>query len=197
MQCSMQHIPFHSALLAKNTIFDPKKHFFPQSTPEKVRKSQQILKMWRNSICLGWKFLSESKLFGEGHWRFLAIWNLCHPAMRIFLPQYVTSRFYIVKGVPPPVFPWKIVWAKKPPHKRKTPKLFSKNWPKRAEIKVFGVKILFLASSYQSFLVTPPGPLTLLAPVTYLRISVQIRVRARWKNFTFLSYEFGKGQHTF
>ena len=39
----MQHIPFHSALLAKNTIFDPKKHFFPQSTPEKVRKSQQIL----------------------------------------------------------------------------------------------------------------------------------------------------------
>ena len=121
--------------------------------------------MWRNSICLGWKFLSESKLFGEGHWRFLAIWNLCHPAMRIFLPQYVTSRFYIVKGVPPPVFPWKIVWAKKPPHKRKTPKLFSKNWPKRAEIKVFGVKVLFLASSsYQSFLVTPPGPLTLLAP---------------------------------
>ena len=154
--------------------------------------------MWQNSICLGWKFLSESKLFGEGHWRFLAIWNFWDPAMRIFLPQYVTSRFYIVKGVPPPVFPWKIVWAKKPPHKRKTPKLFSKNWPKRAEIKVFGVKVLFLASSsYQSFLVTPPGPLTLLAPVTYLRISVQIRVRACWKNLTFLSYEFGKGQHTF
>ena len=34
-------------------------------------------------------------------------------------------------------------------------------------------------------------------PVTYLRISVQIRVRARWKNLTFLSYEFGKGQYTF
>ena len=156
MQCSMQHIPFHSALLAKNTIFDPKKHLFPQSTPEKVRKSQLILKMWRISICLGWKFLSESKLFGEGHWRFLAIWNFCHPAMRIFLPQYVTSRFYIVKGVPPPCIP---------PHKRKTPKLFSKNWPKRAEIKVFGVKVLFLASSsYQIFLVTPPGPLTYSLP---------------------------------
>ena len=91
MQCSMQHIPFHSALLAKNTIFDPKKHFFPQSTPEKVRKSQQILKMWRNSICLGWKFLSESKLFVEGNWQFLAICNFCHPAKRIFLPQYIVS----------------------------------------------------------------------------------------------------------
>ena len=101
MQCSMQHIPFHSALLAKNTIFDPKKHFFPQSTPEKVRKSQQILKMWRNSICLGWNFLSESKLFGEGHWRFLAILNFCHPAMRIFLPQYVTIRFYIINPISP------------------------------------------------------------------------------------------------
>ena len=33
--------------------------------------------------------------------------------------------------------------------------------------------------------------------VTYLRISVQIRVRARWKNLTFLSYEFGKGQYAF
>ena len=160
----MQHIPFQSALLSKKYYFWPRKALFSPKSPEKVRKSQQILKMWQNSICLGWKFLSESKLFGEGHWRFLAIWNFCHPAMRIFLPQYVTSRFYIVKGFPPPVFPWKIVWAKKPPHKRKTPKLFSKNWPKWAEIKVFGGKVLFLASSYQSFLVTPPGPLTYSLP---------------------------------
>ena len=34
-------------------------------------------------------------------------------------------------------------------------------------------------------------------PVTFLRISVQIRIRARWKNLTFLSYEFGKGLYTF
>ena len=38
---------------------------------------------------------------------------------------------------------------------------------------------------------------TLCRPVTYLRISVQIRVRAHWKNLTFLGYEFGKGQYTF
>ena len=160
-QCSMQHIPFHSALLAKNTIFDPKKHFFPQSTPEKVRKSQLILKMWRNSICLGWQFLSESKLFGEGHWQFLAIWNLCHPAMRIFLPQYVTSRFYIVKGVPPPVFPWKIVWAKKPPHKRKTPKLFSKIDQKGLKLKFLEWKSFFGVFFLSEFFGYPPWPLNI------------------------------------
>ena len=38
---------------------------------------------------------------------------------------------------------------------------------------------------------------TLCRPVTFLRISVQIRVRAHWKNLTFLSYEYGKGQYTF
>ena len=43
----------------------------------------------------------------------------------------------------------------------------------------------------------PRGGAHCAPPVTYLRISVQIRVRARWKNLTFLSYEFGKGQHTF
>ena len=36
-----------------------------------------------------------------------------------------------------------------------------------------------------------------LVYVTYLRIFVQIRVRARWKNLTFLIYEFGQGQNTF
>ena len=34
-------------------------------------------------------------------------------------------------------------------------------------------------------------------PVTYLLISGQLRVRVCWKNLTFLSYEFGKGQYTF
>ena len=34
-------------------------------------------------------------------------------------------------------------------------------------------------------------------PVTYLRISVQIRIQTRWKNLTSLSYEFGIGQYTF
>ena len=43
----------------------------------------------------------------------------------------------------------------------------------------------------------PRGGAHCAPPVTYLRISVQIRVRARWKNLTFLSYEFGKGQYTF
>ena len=38
---------------------------------------------------------------------------------------------------------------------------------------------------------------TLCRPVTYLRISVQIRVRAHWKNLTFLTYGFGRGQYTF
>ena len=42
-----------------------------------------------------------------------------------------------------------------------------------------------------------PGGAHCAPPATYLRISVQIRIRARWKNLTFLSYEFGKGQYTF
>ena len=34
-------------------------------------------------------------------------------------------------------------------------------------------------------------------PATYLRIPVQIHIQAHWKNLTFLSYEYGKGQYTF
>ena len=159
MQCSMQHIPFHSALLAKNTIFDPKKHFFPQSTPEKVRKLQQILKMWRNSICLGWKFLSESKLFGEGHWRFLAIWNLCHPAMRIFLPQYVTSRFYIVKGVPPLYSLEKLFGQKSPLIKEKRRNCFPKNDQKGLKLKFLEWKSFFWRLLLiRVFLLSPLAP---------------------------------------
>ena len=32
---------------------------------------------------------------------------------------------------------------------------------------------------------------------SYLRISLQIHVRARWKNLTFPNYKFGKGQYAF
>ena len=34
-------------------------------------------------------------------------------------------------------------------------------------------------------------------PVTYLRVTVQIHVRACWKNLTFPNYEFGKGPYAF
>ena len=43
-------------------------------------------------------------------------------------------------------------------------------------------------------------PLTLLGPAggtMYLRRTVQIHVRACWKNLTFPNYEFGKGQYAF
>ena len=50
---------------------------------------------------------------------------------------------------------------------------------------------------YTLTLLAPWGGAHCAPPVTYLRISVQIRVQARWKNLTFLSYEFGKGQYTF
>ena len=42
-----------------------------------------------------------------------------------------------------------------------------------------------------------PGGAHCAPPVTYLRISVQIRIQTRWKNLTSLSYEFGIGQYTF
>ena len=34
-------------------------------------------------------------------------------------------------------------------------------------------------------------------PATYFRISLQIHVRARWKNLTFPNNKFGKGQYAF
>ena len=43
----------------------------------------------------------------------------------------------------------------------------------------------------------PRGGHIVPPPITYLRISVLVRVRAHWKNLTFLGYEFGKGQYTF
>ena len=46
-------------------------------------------------------------------------------------------------------------------------------------------------------LLGPGGGAQCAPPVTYLRISGQIRVRVRCKNLTFLSYECGKGQYTF
>ena len=42
-----------------------------------------------------------------------------------------------------------------------------------------------------------PGGAHYAPHVTYLRISVQIRVGAHWKNLSFFNYEFWKGQYTF
>ena len=42
-----------------------------------------------------------------------------------------------------------------------------------------------------------PGGAHCAPPVTYLRITVQIHVRARWKNLTFPNYEFGIGHYAF
>ena len=62
-------------------------------------------------------------------------------------------------------------------------------------------EILVISSTWFLTLLAPGGGgghiVQCASPVTYLRISVQICVRARWKNLTFLSYEFGKGQYTF
>ena len=61
-----------------------------------------------------------------------------------------------------------------------------------------GTFIFFIRISMRYFNpISTRGGHIVSPPVTYLCISVQIRVRARWKNLTFLSYEFGKGQYTF
>ena len=54
-----------------------------------------------------------------------------------------------------------------------------------------------LASKWNNLTLFGPGGAHCAPPVTYLRISVQIRVGAHRKNLTFLNYEFGKGQYTF
>ena len=43
----------------------------------------------------------------------------------------------------------------------------------------------------------PGGGAHCAPPVTYLRITVQIHVRAHWKNLTFPNYEFGIGHYAF
>ena len=62
----MQYLPCNSALLAQETLFLTKKGtVFAQRSP----KSAQIatnLNLRQNSVCSGSKFLSQSKLFGEG-----------------------------------------------------------------------------------------------------------------------------------
>ena len=56
----MQYIPCNNALLAQEALFLPKKTLIlPKDLQKKVRKLRQ------NSVCLGLKFSSESKLFSE------------------------------------------------------------------------------------------------------------------------------------
>ena len=70
--------------------------------------------------------------------------------------------------------------------------------------------VMYIIFTYVEFVTSSASVKKNGAPVKYSRINAkipllcflvnpirQIRVRARWKNLTFLSYEFGKGQYTF
>ena len=61
---SEEYIPFDSALLAQETLFQ-KSTFLPKVL-QKVRQLQQILISRQYNVYKGMKFSSESKLFGEG-----------------------------------------------------------------------------------------------------------------------------------
>ena len=71
LEYNMQYNPCNSELLKNTVFFPPKKLVLPELF-QKVRKWEQILISGQNSVCQGWKFLSESKLFGR--------WHLCSRA---------------------------------------------------------------------------------------------------------------------
>ena len=84
---------------------------------------------------------------------------------------------------------------------------FSLNWCKIRRFEIKQIPFIFPPNAWQRKFIFPQDQmydsvLILLKPhcappVMYLRITVQIQVRACWKKFAFPNYEFGKGQYAF
>ena len=81
----MQYIPCNSALLAQEALLLPKKALLCPKISKKSAYIATNLNSRQNSVCLGLKFSSESKLFGG-----------CHPCYRATSATLMTMMMVVL-----------------------------------------------------------------------------------------------------